>query len=344
VNSTPGLQTDPAGTERQAVSVIIPAYNEQDSLLHQIELIRRALDNAGFLYEIIVVDDGSEDRTFDVAVQSQVRVLRHPKNLGYGSSLKTGIRAARYETIAIIDADGTYPADQIPVMMEKLATADMVVGSRTGEDVTVPITRRPAKWMLQVLATRIAGQKIPDLNSGMRLFRRECALQYFPILSNKFSFTTTITLAYMADDYRVVYHPINYYARMGRSKIVPWHFVDFLVLILRISMIFNPLKIYLPLAIIFGGLGVLKATYDILALFLRTPQAGWPLFLQPTLSTSAVLLIFTGLQFLLIGMVADGVIRRIAQHNPPVARSFGNLTYDSANTTNTTAEEKRDPN
>jgi glycosyltransferase involved in cell wall biosynthesis len=345
VNSTPNMPSDSIDAGQQAVSVIIPAYNEQDSLLHQIELIRQAIENGGFPYEIIVVDDGSVDRTFEVAVQSQVRVLRHPENRGYGASLKTGIRAARYEIISIIDADGTYPAEQIPIMLDKLAHADMVVGSRTGDEVNVPISRRPAKWMLQALATRIAGQKIPDLNSGMRLFRRECAMQYFPILSNQFSFTTTITLAYMADDYRVVYYPINYYARIGRSKIVPWHFVDFLVLILRISMIFNPLKIYLPLAITFGGLGVLKATYDILALFLRTPQAGWPLFLQPTLSTSAVLLIFTGLQFLMIGMVADGVIRRIAQHNRPAAPSFGNLSYDVVKSPNTSipGEENRDP-
>jgi uncharacterized membrane protein HdeD (DUF308 family) len=133
----------------------------------------------------------------------------------------------------------------------------------------------------------------------------------------------------MADDYRVVYHPINYYARIGRSKIVPWHFFDFLGLILRISMIFNPLKIYLPLAVLFGGLGIIKAIYDVLALFLRSSQDGWSLLLQPVLSTSAVLLIFTGLQFLMIGMVADGVIRRIAQHNRPSAVSYGNQSYDT---------------
>ncbi len=328
------------------VSVVIPAFNEENSILHQIGLVRQAMDSHNIEHEIIVVDDGSVDRTFEVALAAQVRVLRHPENRGYGASLKTGIRAARFEIIAIIDADGTYPSDEIPTMLEKLAKADMVVGSRTGEQVNVPLSRRPAKWMLQVLATQIAGQKIPDLNSGMRLFRRECAMQYFQILSNQFSFTTTITLAYLADDYRVVYHPINYYARIGRSKIVPWHFVDFLVLILRISMIFNPLKIYLPLAIFFGGLGILKAIYDILALFLRSSQDGWALLLQPVLSTSAVLLIFIGLQFLMIGMVADGVIRRIAQHNRPESPSFGDVVFDSAEATpiSQEIEEDRDPN
>jgi len=336
------FETQQAADVRPQVSVVIPAYNEENSIQHQIELVRQAMDSLKIGHEIIVVDDGSSDHTFDVALAALVRVLRHPENRGYGASLKTGIRAARFEIIAIIDADGTYPADEIPTMLEKLTKADMVVGSRTGEQVNVPLSRRPAKWMLQVLATQIAGQKIPDLNSGMRLFRRDCAMQYFPILSNQFSFTTTITLAYLADDYRVVYHPINYYARIGRSKIVPWHFVDFLVLILRISMIFNPLKIYLPLAILFGSLGILKAFYDILALFLRSSEDGWSLLLQPVLSTSAVLLIFTGLQFLMIGMVADGVIRRIAQHNRPESPSFGDVLFDSDDFTPVTQVIKED--
>jgi glycosyltransferase involved in cell wall biosynthesis len=312
------------------VSVIIPAFNEASFIGTQIQLIRKVLAGQGFTYEIIVVDDGSQDATAEVALQTSVRLLQHPENRGYGAAIKTGILAAHYEIVVIIDADGTYPADQIPFLIAKLENADMVVGARTGDKVKIPWVRQPAKWLLRMLATRIAEQPIPDLNSGLRVFRRETIQQYFPILSNRFSFTTTSTLAYMADDYRVIYHSINYYRRVGKSKIVPWAFMDFTVLIVRMSMMFNPLKVFTPLALTFGFLGVLKTVYDVWALFARNPGAGWTLLLQPVLSTSAVLLLFVGLQLMMIGMVADGVVRRIAQHNRPLAPSYGNINYEAS--------------
>lgn len=305
------------------VSVVIPAYNEENAVAHQIERVRQVMDSYGVEYEIIVVDDGSEDSTADEALKAGARLLRHPENHGYGASLKTGILAAENEIIVIIDADGTYPAEEIPALVTKLGSADMAVGARTGDQVKVPWVRQPAKWMLRALAARIAEQPIPDLNSGLRAFRRDCIKQYFPVLSNRFSFTTTSTLAYMADDYRVVYHPINYYQRVGKSKIVPWHFMDFMILILRMSMMFNPLKVFVPLAFFSGFLGILKTIFDMVGLFARYPERGWTLIFQPVLSTSAVLLLFVGLQLLMIGMVADGVIRRIAQHNRPIVPSHG---------------------
>jgi glycosyltransferase involved in cell wall biosynthesis len=306
---------------RPPVTVIVPAFNEEASIERQVALLRSALEPAVAAYEILVVDDGSTDRTSEFAAAAGVTVLRHPENRGYGASLKTGIRAARFETVAIIDADGTYPADRIPALLDRIGEADMVVASRTGESVSVPLLRRFPKWVLGRVATMVAATPIPDLNSGMRVFRRDWAMQYFSILPNSFSFTTTITLGALADEYHVVYQPINYFPRIGKSKIVPWHFVDFLVLIIRISMMFNPLRVFLPLSLLFGGLGLLKLAFDVFALFLRTPGGGWSLLLQPAVSTSAVLLLFVGLQFLMIGMVADGVVRRIAQHNRPQAPS-----------------------
>jgi len=313
---------------RPAVSVIIPAYNEEASVAQQVQRVRQILSAHGFIHEIVVVDDGSEDSTANEAMHAGARLLRHAENSGYGASLKDGILAAEHEVIVIIDADGTYPSDQIPAMVEKLEKADMVLGARVGKNVHVPVIRQPAKSMLTWVAERIAEQSIPDLNSGMRAFRREAVQQYFPVLSNRFSFTTTVTLAFLADDYRVVYHPIDYYPRVGKSKIVPWHFMDFIVLIVRMTMMFNPLKIFVPLAFAFGGLGVLKTLYDVWAGFARNPGAGWTLLLQPVLSTSAVLLLFVGLQFMMIGMVADGVVRRIAQHNRPLVPSYGRLEIE----------------
>jgi glycosyltransferase involved in cell wall biosynthesis len=297
------------------VSVILPAYNEEEGIFEQIETIRHVLLSHEIEHEIIVVDDGSGDRTAELAVQARARVFRHQQNKGYGAALKTGIVGAQYDMIVIIDADGTYPADQLPNMIAKLENADMVVGARIGEKIHVPLIRRPAKWILSWLAARITGQKIPDLNSGLRAFRRNCVKQYFSILPNRFSFTTTITLAMLNDNYFVIFHPINYYKRIGRSKIVPYHFLEFMILVFRIAMLFQPLKIFVPLAFSCICLGILKVIYDTVTLFIRASNFSWSLLYQPALSTSAILLLLFGLQLLLIGMVADSVLTRIDQYN-----------------------------
>jgi hypothetical protein len=205
----------------------------------------------------------------------------------------------------------------------------MVVGARTAENVHIPWARRPGKWILTKLAERIAGQPIADLNSGLRAFRRECVTQYFPILPDRFSFTTTVTLAYLADDYRVTYHPIEYYRRRGTSKIRPRHFLDFVILVLRMAMLFQPLKIFVPLA--FGAwlLGIAKVAFDVVGLFERATTRGWSLLFQQTLSTSAILFLLLGVQLLLVGMVADGVLRRIAQRNRLLAPSHAVWVHEA---------------
>lgn len=295
------------------VSVVIPVYNEEAAVGAEIRKIREVLDGAGILHEVIIVDDGSADQSAVRAAAEGVQVLRHVVNRGYGSAIKTGMAVARYETIVITDADGTYPADQIPELLRQLETADMVVGARTGTDVHVPLIRRPAKWVLNWVAARVAGRSIPDLNSGLRAFRREIAFQYLNILSNRFSFTSTITLALLADDYRVVYHPISYYKRIGRSKITPWHFMDFLMLVLRLAVLFQPLRVFVPLALTFGGLGVLKTVYDVVAAVPRLSGTPWGILYMPVLSTTAILFLLVGFQLLVLGLVGDAVLRRIAQ-------------------------------
>lgn len=305
------------------ISVVIPAYNEELGVRAQVESIERVLTSRAIPHEVIVVDDGSEDRTAEEALKAGARVLQHASNRGYGASLKTGIVAARYDTIVISDADGTYPAEEIPELVAELDGADMAVGARVGNEVHIALSRRPAKWILGRLSEHIAGQPIPDLNSGLRAFRREVVKQYFPILSNRFSFTTTVTLALLADDYRVVYHPINYYKRVGKSKITPRHFMDFAILVVRMAMLFQPLKVFVPLAFACGLLGMLKVIYDIASFSLRTGTLDWSLLYQPVLSTSAILLLLVGLQLLLIGMLADGIVRRIALHNAQLVSSHG---------------------
>ena len=206
---------------------------------------------SGFPYEfeILVVDDGSKDRTAEEARATGVRVVQHRQNRGYGEALKTGIRHARFERIAIIDADGSYPPQEIPRLAALLDDAEMVVGARTGPNAAIPLIRRPAKKALTMLASYLTGVTIPDLNSGLRLFRRALAIEFFDLLPSKFSFTTTITLAALNSGYLVEYVEVDYYARTGKSKIRPIQDTfNFTMLILRMTLIFRPLKVYLPLA------------------------------------------------------------------------------------------------
>ncbi len=315
--------------DKEHVTVIIPAFNEEAAIKSQVNTVRDVLASQGIVHEIIVVDDNSEDSTADYAHKAGAHVLRHSENRGYGASLKTAIIAAKFETIVIIDADKTYPADQIPALLTKLKNTDMVVGARIGKQVHIPLIRRPAKWILGLLANRISGKTIPDLNSGLRAFRRECVMQYLSILPNRFSFTTTITLALLGDDYRIVYHTIDYHRRIGKSKITPRNFMDFLILVLRMAMLFQPLKVFLPVSFLCSIIGLIKIVLDIFGLFQRAEIFRWSLIFQPTLSTSAVLLLLVGLQLLLIGMVADGLLRRISRSNRPLIPSHAIRDFES---------------
>ncbi len=312
------------------VSVILPCFNEEAAVASGVNTIRSVLAEQGIQHEIIVVDDGSTDGTAAAAMRAQARVLQHHRNRGYGASIKTGMLAAKYDAIVISDADGTYPAEAIPDLLQQLKVADMVVGSRTGNDVHIPWERRPAKWFITQLAAVIAGQRIPDLNSGLRAFWRDPVKQYFHILSNKFSFTTTSTLALLADDYRVLYIPIDYRKRIGKSKITPRNFTDFIMLILRISMMFQPLRLFLPMAFVLLGLGCAKTIFDVWSLFVRNLHFDWALLFYPVLSVSAMLLILTGLQVLFIGMLADAMVRRIGRQDVRLP-SHGLTTYEMTN-------------
>lgn len=276
------------------VSVILPAYNEEKAVGAQVAAIHDVFSRRETEYEVIVVDGGSEDRTAEEAVRASARVLRHPINRGYGAALKTGIRAARHATIVIIDADGTYPADAIPGLLADAEGYDMVVGARTGTSVRAPLVRRPAKWVLRTLASYLAGESIPDLNSGLRVVKKSVVEEFEYVLPSGFSFTTTITLALLCNDYLVCYHPIDYHDRVGESKIRPVDAYHFLLLIIRTIVYFNPLKVFLPLGAALFLAGVCKFVYD---LFIGN------------LSESAVLAFLGASVIWAIGLLSDQIAR-----------------------------------
>jgi glycosyltransferase involved in cell wall biosynthesis len=287
------------------VSVVIPAFNEEKGVRESISELREMFSATDIVAEIIVVDDGSKDRTAAEAKSAGARVIQHRSNRGYGASLKTGILAATYDIIAITDADGTYPAQFLPNMLIELENADMVVGSRTGADVNIPLIRKPAKWFLRVMANYVAQSKIPDLNSGLRVFRRDVAVQYFAILSDQFSFTTTITLAMLCDKYAVTYTPIDYRKRQGKSKIMPWDAGSFAVLILRVAMLFRPLRVFLPIAVTCIIYGIIKTAFDLTR--------------DPNISASAIFAFVSALMMVLVGMLGDAVATRLGRFNQRTA-------------------------
>lgn len=280
------------GQVETAVSVIIPAYNEERGIGPVLEELGRTLDSTGWRYEIIVVDDGSSDRTASVARDSGVRVLSHGINKGYGAALKTGIRAARCPWILITDADGTYPSSAIPAILEDAPRHEMVVGARTGKKVKGPLLRRPARWFLRSLAAYLAETPIPDINSGLRIFRRERAMQFFPVLPSGFSFTTSITLALLCNDHSVKYLPIDYEDRTGHSKIRPVRdMFNFILLIHRVVLYFNPLKIFVPVSLAILAGFVASAAYDT--------------FVLSNVTEKTLILLFAGVQILAVGILAD---------------------------------------
>ncbi len=235
----------------EGVTVIVPAYNEENGIGPALKELCETMANSNLEHEIIVVDDGSTDNTVAMARQQDVKLIQHRVNTGYGGALKTGILHAKYPMIAITDADGTYPNDRIPELVRLVTNgdADMAVGARAGENVAIPFIRRPAKWAIGKIAELAAGQRIPDLNSGLRVFHKETSLRFFNLLPSGFSFTTTITLAMLTNGYIVQYLPIDYRKRAGRSKIRPFRdTLNFTLLILRIALYFAPLKIFWPLS------------------------------------------------------------------------------------------------
>lgn len=284
---------EPARIER-AVSVVIPAFNEGDHVAEQVRAVRTTLEGTDWTFEIIVVDDGSTDRTAPEADSTGARVLRRMKNRGYGAALKLGIEHARYGWILITDADGTYPVESIPALLAVAERNSMVVGARLGQSVKIPLIRRPAKWFLNRLASYLAGQRLPDINSGLRLMRRSLVERYLGLLPDGFSFTTTITLAAACNGHAVEYVPINYHARLGQSKIRARHAYDFTLLILRTIVFFNPLKVFIPVGALLFLAGLLKLGYDIT---------------RRNLSESAVLAIIGTLIIWAVGLLADQNMR-----------------------------------
>ena len=289
------------------ITLVLPVYNEVGHIEQELARTVAALDASDYVYDLDVYDDGSTDGTRDVlkaiaeaGTYPRMRYIPRARNGGSGTIRRIGSQVARGRIVVWTDADMTYPNERIPEFVQMLdddPTIDQVVGARTSEEGTYKFLRVPAKWTIRKIASYLTGTKIPDLNSGLRAFRRDVAIPYLPLLPPGFSCVTTLTVSFLANGHEVRYEPIDYAKRAGKSK---FNFVKdayrYILQVLRMVMYFNPLKVLMPLALWILALGLVKLGVDIARLGFGVPG-------------STVLVLLTGLQIAALALLADLIVR-----------------------------------
>lgn len=285
---------------RQSCAVIIPVYNERGAIadtVHRVQAICAAVPDYDF--EIICVNDGSSDGTGEILERLEgITVITHEANRGYGAALRTGLDYCSQQWIFITDADGTYPLEDLPRLLEVALTGvDMVVGARQGSGISSSLPHQTARWILRKMVHGLTGVMVPDLNSGMRVFRKSLYQEFRHLLPMGFSFTTTLTVASLYSGRKVRYLPINYERRVGKSNIKPVQdFFGFSMLIVRLASYFEPLRFFLPAAFALALLGLARAIRDVIVV----NQFG----------ALAVILMLTAFQVFVLGVIADVIVRR----------------------------------
>ncbi len=237
--------------ENVEVSVVIPAFNEEEAIVPVLQELKHIMQATSYRYEILVVDDGSSDTTAEKAQAEGVRVLKRPKRRGSGAARRNGIEAARGEVIVMIDADGSYPAGDIPRLLAYMSQYDQVNGARQTEEGSLKWLRAPAKFFIRKLACYLSQTNIPDLNTGLKVFKRSIMMRYLWVLPDGFSCVSTMTLAFLCNGYDVLWVPSGYRKRIGKSKFHPVKdTVSYFLTVIRMVMYFKPLSVFLPASFI----------------------------------------------------------------------------------------------
>lgn len=279
------------------VTIIIPVYNEEEAIENTLTELLQFSDSKE--WEILVVNDGSVDGTKSILERfPSVKIIHHPYNKGYGASLKTGIINSSTELICFYDADGQHTPSDVRNLLNNLNQFDMLVGERSRDSYKEWI-RKPGKWILSKVANFLTGRKIPDLNSGLRLIKRGAIRNMLHLFPQGFSFSTTSTIAFFNLGYNVGYFPITTRKRTGKSTVKQIrHGSSVLLLILRLIVLFNPLKIFMPVSIAIVLLGVIYEIYQGIIYFGLE---------KARLIPGAFFLIITGILIFFFGLVVDQI-------------------------------------
>ena len=280
------------------VSIVLPVFNEAGHLAREVQRIRQAMEASPYAYELLVVDDGSTDGSLDeIRDMDGIRLVAFDQNRGSGAARRAGTALARGDVVVWTDADMSYPNDLIPQLVENLPGWDMVVGARRAEGGSLKLIRVPAKWAIRMLASFLTMTRIPDLNSGFRAFRRVVAGQYLHLLPPGFSCVTTLTMSFLSNGYSVRYMPIDYSARAGRSKFHWWRdTVLYIRQVIRMVLLWNPLRFFAPIGVTFGVTGFAKLLYDLITKDFRV-------------ATNTVALLVAAAAVLLLALGADLLVQ-----------------------------------
>ena len=244
------------------ITLIVPIYNEIKGIKNSILTLENFLNNRNN-FNCIIVNDGSTDGTEEhlkKITHERIKVL-HKVNGGYGSAIKFASKYIETKYFGIVDADGTYPIEEFDNMTKNLESYDMVVGSRTGKT-SIPIIKKIPKFFLKILSSYVSNENILDFNSGMRLFKTSLFRKFILFIPDGFSLTTTLTLIFSCLNYKVKFHEIDYFDRLGNSKIKPIKdTLMFFLTIAKLGIFFNPYRLYGPFIIFFFSVGILLLVY-----------------------------------------------------------------------------------
>lgn len=283
---------------RYDVTIVIPAFNEEEGIGETLSVLHASTDAHQRSYEIIVVDDGSSDRTADIVDRFSkdhvdVWVLRHQRNRGYGAALKSGVLAASGEVVAFYDADNQFNPDDLHKVVDALDHCDAALGNRTADSHS-PFSRRGGKKLLGWLANYLARQTIPDLNCGLRAMKRNLLLEYIHLWPTGFSASTTTTLVLLKEGYDVEFVPVHVKKRVGQSTVkIFGDGFNTVLLIIRLTTLLDPFRVFIPTAIVLFLMGIAWGLQFLIA--------------GDGLSVAALFLMVSGVNIFFFGLLADQI-------------------------------------
>jgi glycosyltransferase involved in cell wall biosynthesis len=294
-------QTDPTFD----VSIVIPAFNEEEGIGETLTMLTRSTEAHARSYEVLVVDDGSSDRTAEIIAETPgVRLVQHRRNRGYGAALKTGVLAARGEVVAFYDADNQFDPEDLHKVVDELEHSDAALGNRTAKSHT-PFSRRGGKKMLGWLANYLARQTIPDLNCGLRAMKRDLLLEYIHLWPSGFSASTTTTLVLLKEGYDVSFVPVTVKKRVGSSTVKIFRDgFNTVLLIIRLTTLLDPFRVFIPTAVVLFLAGLL--------------WGGFYMAAGHGLSVGSLFLLVSGVNIFFFGLLADQIaaLRREKRYSP----------------------------